>query len=164
MPVWNYAVKKMMAAEQNPYQTTAVGTNQQGRVGKEHVGSQAAFQEGMLKSAIRKYVVMRGGAENLVDIPHSKLAEAGLTHSDIFKGPKSLSHILAHKIIDPVGLLKVLKQEMASHKEPVQKSLGLVIPLENGPVRFKKSFTVPQSVRESKADYLRRLIDEKSRG
>jgi len=164
MPVWNYVAKKTMAEGGNPYQTTAVGTNQQGRIGKEHTGSQAQYQEGMMKSALRKYVVMRGGAENLVDIPASKLAEAGLTHGDIFKGPKSLDHILTHKIIDPVGLLKIVKQEM---KGEVKKSWALCVPVDNGPVRFKKSYVIPTrsfQKSESKADYLRRLIDEKSRG
>lgn len=162
MPVWNYVAKKTLAEGGSPYATQAVTTDQQGMVKKRDVGSQAAHQEGMMKSALRKYVVMRGGAENLVDIPHSKLAEAGMSHSDIFKsdGELDFDHILQHKIVDPVGLMKAVKQEM---KGQVQKSWSLVIDTERPGVNFQKSYVVHSDIHKAKIEKVRGLIREKTR-
>jgi hypothetical protein len=162
MPVWNYAAKKAAAEGGNPYQTAAVGSNQQGKVGVEHTGSQASFQEGMIKSAIRKYVVMRGGAENLTDIPASKLSEAGLSHAEIFKSEEDmdLDHVLTNKIVDPVGLLKFVKEGM---KEKTQKSWSLVVDLDLPSLDFQKSYVVRSDIKKSKIERVRELIREKTR-
>jgi hypothetical protein len=162
MPVWNYSAKKSLAAGDSPYQTAAVGTDQRGLVGIANTGSQAQYQEGMMKSAIRKYVVMRGGegGKNLVDIPASKLSDAGLSHADIFKSDKDMDHILTTKIIDPVGLMKFVKEEM---KSETKKSWALVVDLETPAMDLKKSFVVQSDVRKSKIERVRELIYEKTR-
>lgn len=176
MPVWNYAAKKAAGEGNNPYQSGNVATNQRGMVDRTGTGSQAQYQEGMLKSAIRKYVVMRGGAENLTDIPANKLSEAGLSHGDIFKSEEGkemsdeqLNHLVKHKIVDPVGLMKFVKEEM---KAKTQKSWALVVDLQKGAVDFKKEPAIPfkksfvvrrDDVRKSKIEKVRSLLREKAR-
>jgi hypothetical protein len=165
MPVWNYAAKKSLAEGNNPYQTAAVGTDQQGRVSAANTGTQAEYQEGMMKSAIRKYVVMRGGegGKNLVDIPASKLSEAGLSHADVFKSEEEsgdMSHILSTKIVDPVGLMKFVKEEM---KGQTKKSWALVVDLEMPTMDFRKSFIVHSDMKKSKIERVKELIREKTR-
>jgi hypothetical protein len=148
-PVWAYVVKSSQRDGNDPRQSPTVPINQTGMADFASTGKQAQYQEGMVKSAIRKYVVARGGAENLTDIPTSKLSEAGLTHSDIFKGEKFSKHdlsdetlhkILKHKIIDPVALLPHIKGEMSQGS--MIKSFSLEVDAQLPPVNFRKSFVV----------------------
>ncbi len=128
MPVWNYVAKKTQDQGQNPYATQAPSGEQVSP--SVQLGARANFQEGMIISSLRKYVQMRGGAENLVDIPSNKLAEAGLTHEQVFKADQKelsdaqIKQLVTRKIIDPVEWLKVLKKDMPKSKR-VKKSFVL---------------------------------------
>ena len=158
MPAWNYIVKKSEAADQNPYQTRA--PQMQG--GSLRLGNQAGYQEGMAINALRKYVQMRGGPEQLVDIPSNKLSEVGLSHSDIFKagdGDDSLKQALKHKIVDPVALLPFIKQELHSAPEDsdITKSVRFVVDDEAPAVNFRKSYVV----KLSKSEMIRKIKDLK---
>ena len=128
MPVWNYVVKKSQSEGVNPYQTQAIDFSQQGF----GVGTQAQYQEGIAKAAIRKYVVMRGGAENLIDIPASKLAEMGTSHSEIFKAKSNdLHHVLRNKIIDAPSLVPFIDEAIEEAQAMVaKKSVSLVVKLD----------------------------------
>lgn len=147
MPVWNYIAKSSQAGGNNPYQTPAA--NFQG--GKVSVGNQARYQEGHAISALRKYVQMRGGPDQLVDIPKHKLSESGLTHSDIFKAEKKkkfnidtdegLHEVIKHKIVDPCSLMPFIKEQMHTIQKSVP-SFSLVVDDELPPVNFKKSYTI----------------------
>jgi hypothetical protein len=153
MPVWNYIIKK--SGEQNPYQTVnPVRADQASPTGfRLDTGNQAGYQEGMAINAIRKYVKMRGGADQLTDIPKTKLAEAGLTHAEIFKADtesdEGLKQVIRHKIIDPVALLPFIKEEMHSSSsgisKSVKKSFSLVVDKSLAPVSFKKDIELKKS-------------------
>lgn len=124
MPIWNYAYKKMGSDDAYQAQGTGISRDQSNRKTgfKIDMGDQASFQEGMIKSAIRKYVQMRGGADQLTDIPSSKLVEAGLTHADIYKSEDDIERILQTKIVDNMGLMPFLKKEIKENK-PIKKSV-----------------------------------------
>jgi hypothetical protein len=143
MAVWNYIAKKA-GSEGNPYQT--VNPYSQGKV---NAANQAGYQEGIAINALRKYVQMRGGADQLVDIPRSKLAEMGLNHNEIFKAKKGysphltddeLKEIVTTKIVDPVALTTFLDEEMSGKK--VKKSFSLVIPTNAPSHIFRKAYVV----------------------
>jgi hypothetical protein len=124
MPVWNYVAKKTEGDDfSGAYRTRS--TMSQGRV---EAGSQASFQEGFLLNAMRKYVQMRGGEDQLVDIPSSKLQlvdipssklPEGVSHEDLFKGETDVKRLSTAKVFDPVGLMPFVKDEI----EKVRKSL-----------------------------------------
>jgi hypothetical protein len=156
MPMWNYIVKKAGAEIDNrqsgPYQTqNPVRADQTSPTGfRLDTGNQARYQEGMAINAIRKYVKMRGGADQLTDIPKTKLAEVGLTHADIFKADvdsdEGLKQVIRHKIIDPVALLPFIKEEMNSNiSKSVKKSFSLVVDKSLAPVSFKKDIELKKS-------------------
>ena len=159
-PVWSYVARSMAgktdstgrpsayaAANLNEQDLRAHGLpthdNQKVRMPsqsptREETASGARKPEEMLLNSLRKYVQMRGGADQLVDIPESKvgkLEEGGvkLTHADLFKADEELSDqalqkIMTTKIIDPVGLMAVVKREMkGGDKKPVKKSIMLVV-------------------------------------
>jgi len=112
--------------------------------------------ESVFESSLRKYVQMRGGAEQLVDIPHSKLAEIGISHADIFKSDSDkLFHTLKTKVIDPVALMGFMM------KGKTKKSFDLVIGADLGPVDFKKSATHTDKaadLRKSKIEQIKGLL------
>ena len=125
MPVWNYIVKSSMRDSENPYQTAAPGSQE---LAGMSFGNQATRHEGKIISSLRKYIQMRGGPEKLIDIPSSKLTEAGegFTHRDIFKSDMSdaeLKKLITTKIIDPVGLTAILKKQMKT----TEKSFELFV-------------------------------------
>lgn len=165
MPVWNYVMKK--SGDDSPYQTRNVNIPN----GRLQLGNQAAYQEGFVIAALRKYVQMRGGAEQMVDIPSSKLQDAGITHSDIFKGMKFKDHdlsdntlkkMMAHKIVDPVALIPFLDQEMKSGGAMVKKSFTLVVDEKLDAVDFRKSFVIEdQSLKKSLIEKIKKLRSEK---
>lgn len=148
-PVWTYVAKSMerdggasvwqagpggnapaYAATRTPSRDESSPTGWKVDMGSQ-APSGAAFTgpEGMMVSSLRKYVQMRGGADQLTDIPGSKLAEAGITHRDIFKSDMSdaaIKKLITTKIIDPVGLMAVVKRELKGMK----KSFELVVDLE----------------------------------
>lgn len=119
MPVWNYIVKSSMRDSENPYEAAKPGAQE---LAGMSFGNQATRHEGKIISSLRKYIQMRGGPEKLIDIPSSKLAEAGegFTHRDIFKSDMSdaeLKKLITMKIIDPVGLTAILKKMMKTTKK-----------------------------------------------
>lgn len=141
-PTWQYIMKK--AGDDSAYQTRNVNI-QQGRL---NLGNQAQYQEGVAISAMRKYIQMRGGADQLTDIPANKLSEAGLTHADIYKAMKfdphdmsdsAIKKLSAHKIIDPIALAPFIDSAL---KETVKKSWSLVVDSELPTIDFKKSFVL----------------------
>lgn len=166
MPVWNYAYKRI--ASDDAYQSTGTGlsTNSNSPTGWNiNMGDQAQFQEGMIKASIRKYVQMRGGRDQLTDIPKSKLTEAGLTHADIYKSEdvdSDLHEILRTKIIDPVALLPFLKAEM--QKGMVKKSINLIVDkdLKYVPksVLLKAEAEKEQALRKSLIEELKKKFQE----
>lgn len=153
MPVWNYVVK---GEGDSAYQSGPANITQ----GRLNLGNQSPGREGMIISALRKYVQMRGGPNQLVDIPAHKLSEVGLTHSDIFKSSKNfddndlsdaaLKRLLRHKIVDPVALQPFLDAEL---KGSMKKSFALVIDQSVKPVVFTKSFSVDLK----KAEIIRKI-------
>ena len=76
---------------------------------------------------------MRGGSDQLIDIPAAKIAEAGTSYDKIFKSvslsDSQLKEIIKNKIIDPVGLAYVIKQEIGNNKPSTStsKSWGVYI-------------------------------------
>jgi len=110
-PVWVYTVKQR---GEGSYGGVSPGQ----RVTGSHVdlGAQSSYGESHILRALRKYVQMRGGPGNLIDIPAGKLSQIGLTHADIFKGERQLSDeqlkkLIKTKIIDPVALTKIMMDE-----------------------------------------------------
>ena len=164
MPVWNYMMKK--AGDDSPYQTRNVNI-QNGRL---NLGNQAAFQEGMIIAGLRKYVQMRGGADQLVDIPSSKLQEVGLSHSDIFKASfkqhdlsdGTIKKMLQHKIFDPVALVPFIDEELKASGTQIKKSFSLVIDGDAKAFDFRKSYVIEdQSLKKSLIEKIKRLRSEK---
>jgi len=166
-PAWNYVVKK---GGDNPYASGAPSVDSQSS--KISVPVQASFREGFLLSALRKYVVMRGGADQLVDIPSAKLAEAGTTHTDIFKADKKelsdaeLKKLGCHKIIDPIALAPFLEKEMKSAKK-VKKSFSLVVKSDASYIpgeTFIPTVIVKSKnpdIKKSRRDTIKRIINER---
>jgi len=144
-PVWTYTAKSMERDQGSAAWDSASGSapayaatnrptrNQSSPTGwsASHFGSQAVFQEGMIVSSIRKYVEMRGGVNNLTDIPSSKLSSLGITHADLFKSPhltdEQVHTIIKHKIVDPVGLTTIIRKEMKKLKSEMIKSFSLTV-------------------------------------
>ena len=158
MPVWNYVAKSEGAAAYQTTTPTFVG-------GKVRAGSQASFQEGMIKSALRKYVEHRGGEDQLVDIPSLKLAEKGTSHEEIFKaddGEAKMLAMLKTKIVDPVALMPFIQAEQKGGK--AKKSFSLVVDENLPAMDFKKSFTIKLSKAEAiiaRIEKVKGLINEK---
>lgn len=142
MPVWNYTAKKMerelgqegtWGREGAAYkQTKDAVKDQTSPTGwKLDMGDQAKHLEGTLVASMRKYIQMRGGKDQLVDIPESKLAKEGLTHADIFKSEsEDPFDIMQTKIIDMVALVPFIDEEIKSKKK-VKKSFILTIDEKN---------------------------------
>lgn len=168
-PVWNYVAKEHhgKTGESGPlaYSSTQLSPHaaaQRGamRGGKVALPNQDTGQS-ILERSMRKYIQMRGGPDQLVDIPSSKLTEIGITHSDIFRSEGGEMYQVAKtKIIDPVGLLKVVKEEMS---KPMKKSWALTIDLDSSSVDFKKSYVVQSDIRKSMIEKLRSSKREKAR-
>ena len=172
-PAWNYIVKKAQSEGNVPYAFQGGRTfpNQAGSMsaqGKVDFKNQATHREGIIISSIRKYVQMRGGPDQLVDIPSIKMGEMGIRHSDIFKADSDadLKKLITTKIIDPVALQPFLKQEIDgfghAYKgvgEEIGKSISLVVNDEAPAVAFKKSYTVSLN----KSEMIRKIKDLKSK-
>lgn len=164
-PVWAYVMKKSEGDE--AYQTRNVNIAN----GRLNLSNQSAGQEGIVIGALRKYVQMRGGADQMTDIPSSKLQEVGLTHSDIFKGMKFKTHdhsdetlkkLMAHKIVDPVALIPFLDSEMKSSGMMVKKSFSLVIDEKLNAVDFRKSFVIEdKDLKKALIEKIKRARSEK---
>jgi len=153
MPVWNYVVKK---AGPSAYAVSEEKTQQAiGQDGRVTLGVRAEYKEGMIIAALRKYVQMRGGPNQLVDIPKSKLAEAGLTHKDIFKadslGDAQIKELIKNKVIDIVALLPLIDEEL---KKQTRKSFSLVVDFHELP--FKKTLS-EENLRKSLIRKIQRL-------
>lgn len=155
MPAWNYIVKKAESAGKldseyrgrSPIvadQSTSTGWN-------IDAGTTAGTADGIAMNALRKYVKMRGGAEQLTDIPKTKLAEMGLSHAEIFKADadsdEGLKQVIRHKIVDPVALLPFIKEEMKSLgvSKSVKQTFSLVIDKSLAAVTFKKENELKKS-------------------
>jgi hypothetical protein len=122
MPAWNYVMAK---AGDDAYRMRAAPIDQQGRVA---AGNTAQYQEGIVISALRKYVQQRGGPDQLIDIPEAKLRDVGLDHAKIFKSDVEMSderlkELLKTKVIDTVSLIPFIDAEIKGMK----KSFALVI-------------------------------------
>jgi hypothetical protein len=146
------------ANEKKPYQTTRPIV--QGRVEAGIQAPRGENPQGYFANALRRYVQMRGGADQLVDIPHHKLAALGLTHHDIFKGDDQLNQILRTKIIDPVALINFIMDKghtFGAEKEikKSERSFALVI-TEQGAIDFNKSFVLDPRIDAIKAELERR--------
>jgi len=155
MPVWNYVAKK---GGPSSYQAVAPQFSSEG---SPDVGHEANFREGMIIASLRKYVQKRG-AGKMTDIPKSKLAEAGLTHADIYRGEMDIKELIKRKIIDPVALMPFIKEEMKGMK----KSFTLVVDQDLPGIIFQKSHTVPLTpgdIAKARIIKIRGLIYEKTR-
>lgn len=155
MPAWNYVMKK--AGDDTPYQARNVAM-QGDRLA---LGNQAEHQEGMVIASLRKYVQMRGGPDQLTDIPGSKLSEVGLSHADIFKSidphdlsDKALKKMLKSKIVDPIALAPFIDETIKEMK-PVKKSYSLVI---NGDL--PKVFFISEDL--AKSEMIRKIKAQKA--
>jgi len=166
MPTWNYVMKK--AGDDTPYEARNVNI-QQGRL---NLGNQASYQEGMVIASLRKYIQMRGGADQLTDIPSHKLSEVGLTHSDIFKAVKFADHdlsdaaikkIMKHKILDPIALAPFIDKEVGGKKD-TKKSFSLVVDTKLSEVSFRKSFVVRGEDAVKKAELISKIRAIRARG
>lgn len=189
MPVWIYAAKSMerasgtsvwetgpsgapaYAADKTPQRDESSPTGFRIDMGNQARSGQAFRDhgpEGMIVNAMRKYVQMRGGPDQLTDIPSSKLHEAGTSQRDIFKSDMSdaaLKKLSTTKIIDPVGLMAALKRELKG----TQKSFALVIDAEETYIpgsTLKKS--EPQSltidvVKSSKIERIKGILSARGR-
>lgn len=183
MPVWAYMAKSMekkkgasiweagqngkvpaYAADKTPTRNQSSSTGWDMNMGNQARSGQAFEEhgpEGMIVNAMRKYVQMRGGPDQLTDIPGSKLTEAGLTHRDIFKSndlsDAALKRLSTSKVIDPVGLMAIVKRMI---KAQTKKSFELVIDLDAAAYRpgetIRKAF-VPQQVDLAKAMKIDRI-------
>jgi hypothetical protein len=167
MPVWNYVMAK--TGDDSAYQARGGGLSQgSSPTGwKMNMGSQAGYQEGIVMNAMRKYVQMRGGHDQLTDIPAHKLAEVNLSHSDIFKAldphdmsDKAMRSLMTTKVVDPVALLPFIKEEMKN--KPVKKSIELVVDADLKPFTFKKSFVVDEKM--AKAELIAKIRAAKHTG
>jgi len=153
MPAWNYIVKK--SGDKDPYQTQAARFNQDQSL---NLGSQAEYQEGIAKAALRKYVQMRGDSQ-LIDIPKSKLSEVGLTHEEIFKSlDKGMSQLLANKIIDPVALVPFIDAAIEEQKKPAKKSFSLVVDLDAPAYLGKRGLALQKSKLIEKIKMLKKSV------
>ena len=113
--------------------------------------------ERKLLNSLRKYVQMRGGPDQLPDIPSSKLegvtdhAGNAITHRELFKSDEltdqALQKIMTTKIIDPVGLVAALKKDDGK-SEPVKKSIFLVVDMD---ARFVPGVSLKKSIKRDEA-------------
>jgi hypothetical protein len=153
MPAWIYHVKKSMKAGASAYEggTLSPSPNELTAEGVPTFPSQGNLNH-QFRNTVRKYIQMRGEG-NLVDIPVSSLAEANISHHDIYKSKEGMSfeEIVVNKIIDPVSLVSF----MESQPKPVKKSFALVVDLGLDAVDFKKSFYVAQ--KPSKAELINKI-------
>lgn len=158
-PAWNYIAKKGPA----PYQQKAGQGVLLQEFGTVTPGGKIDLQskEGYLLASLRKYVQMRGGPEQLIDIPKSKLAELGLSHEKIFKaqdvGIAQLKEIIKYKIIDLIELVPFIDAELKAQK--VKKSYSLVVGVGERP--FEKSNKSQERLKKSLIGKIQRLRSEK---
>ena len=148
MPAWNYVVKKAGASA---YIGGAVALAE-GKIVEPTQGQLHSY----LKNSLRRYVQMRGGPEQLVDIPSHKMQEAGITHRDIFKAMSSaqLEELIKTKIIDMVELVPFIDAELG-----LKKSYSLVVDITEP--NFKRSKLSEETMRKSLIREIRRLRNEK---
>lgn len=151
MPAWNYTVKKVLDMGQNPYQVRAMNLTGQNL----NLGNQARFQEGVLTAALRKYVQMRGGREQLVDIPASKLAESGLDHERIFKSEGGMKDLLKTKIFDLPSLVSMIDEAFDEVMGTTKKSWSLVVSSDAPIIKSQRD------TRKSLIAKIKRLRDER---
>jgi hypothetical protein len=162
MPIWNFAVKSSgrsdYEGQPNSNQVTGSGVN---------LPLQGDLRSHILNS-IRKYVQGRGGIDQLVDIPASKM-ENGISHEEIFKSEgfdphdmsdSAIKKIIRHKIIDPIAIAPYIKEELMSVNRPVKKSYDLVVDLNLSPVRFAMGGVVNKS-EKSREDLIKAELIKK---
>jgi len=191
MPAWNYIVKKTGG---NPHAFRGGGQsgelNQEygkvsGSTSKINLGNQAKTfdverddgtigqqSEGTLLSSLRKYVQMRGGHDQLVDIPKGKLSELGLDHSKIFKaigkgGDPDIHETMKSKIVDPVGLVHAMMGDKDDKKTPIStsKSFGLYVNPEENYIpgeKLTKGERIVIDLRKAKVDKIQSILRARS--
>ena len=115
MPTWNYIVAK--AGEASPYGAT---------VNPSNIGQVPVYQEGIAIASIRKYIIRRGGADQLTDIPSAKLSEMSLSHEDIFRSmaltDEQIKKIISIKHIPLTDLVPIIDEEMKAEASKMSKS------------------------------------------
>ena len=161
MPVWNYVSKKMGsgAYQASPSPNTIEG-------GNVNLPNQAGQMEGVIISSLRKYVQMRGGVDQLVDIPKSKLSEVGISHADIFKAQEvsddQLKKLFATKMIDVAELTGLIEKDLG---KKVKKSISYIIG-DTIPFKIKKSdmfdkLVSSRALTKSRIRTIKRLLHER---
>lgn len=162
MPIWNFAVK---SSGRSDYQ----GTPREGEVTGSSVNfpSQGDLQSHIL-NAMRKYIQGRGGIEQLIDIPASKMT-GNLSHQEIFKSMRfdphdmsdlAIKKIIKHKIIDPIAIAPFIKEELSKTK----KSFSLVIDSNLMPISFSvgENLIKSDSGREiKKSELIKKILEKK---
>ena len=128
-PLWNFACQKQSDYSARPSSNEVNGSGinlDPSRDLRSHI-----------MNALRKYVQARGGAEQLIDIPSSKLPR-GISHADIFKSfaegdlsEATMRRVLSNKIIDPVAMAPFVEAEL--QPKEVKKSWVLVTDLRMPP-------------------------------
>jgi hypothetical protein len=145
--VEGYSAAKTPERDQSSKTGWKLNLGNQARSGQELADHGA---EGHIVNAMRKYIQMRGGVDQLTDIPSANLSGLGITHADLFKSmkfdnhdlsDKALKKLCAHKIIDPIALAPFIDEEIKSNK-PIKKSWSLVIDADAPKNDFKKSFVI----------------------
>lgn len=167
-PVWNYTVKKAQGENFSAY----ADVPRQGHgimSDTQKVGLPARSEQGeaMFLRSLRKYVQFRGGEAQLIDIPANKLAEVGMTHSELFRSlfagsinKDQFKAMLASKIIDPVALLPFVKKEFK-----LNKSFVFVVPQSDEYVigeTLLKSKPAPVAKSMNRIDRIREILRERA--
>lgn len=138
-PAWNFLIKSAEIKEAGKGKEMALGAyagvGDFGEKGKiSGAGSQLAMDrdlESHFLNSVRKYIQGRGGVEQLIDIPSSKMT-GNLSYEDIFKADfkehdlsdLALKKIMRHKIIDPIAIAPFIKEEL---NNKIKRSFQLVI-------------------------------------
>lgn len=164
-PVWNYSAKKSLSEGTKPY-TADTGMSAVGDGQRINMPARSPRDESIFRRALRKYVVFRGGEDQLVDIPSNKLAEMGMTHTDLYKGSSfsgqfsddQLRRLITTKIIDPVALMSFVKKGL-------KKSFVLVIDEDaeyfSGETMLKSMVKRPD-LKKSRIDRIRSVLRERT--
>lgn len=109
---------------------------------------------------------MRGGVDQLVDIPKSKLSEVGISHADIFKAQEvsddQLKKLFATKMIDVAELTGLIEKDLG---KKVKKSISYIIG-DTSPFKIKKSdmfdkLVSSRALTKSRIRTIKRLLHER---
>lgn len=137
-PVWNYIATRAGA---DAYREPAINSNEMSQQ-KLNFPSQGQLA-GHLKNSLRNFIQMRG-ENSFADIPKAKAAAYNIDLKDLYKSDESdLNKVLATKVIPMGEFMKYLKTQKMT-----KKSITLCVG-DLGPVNFKKSFTIDESVKKS---------------